>query len=111
MTAPRPRPPAAGNPPAGKEATRTFSKRITVASLALMFALAGYGTWSMNPDTADILTALGPWVLGLIATYMAVGYGDHRISRGLPSLSDVMTLAFSRGRSVRRPHHDEEPLE
>lgn len=93
-TAPRPNsaPPVAER----KETTRRFSKQITVATLAFMCGLAGYGGVTANPYTADIIHALGPWVLGLIATYMAVGYGDHRLSKGLPSLTDLVGMAFAR---------------
>ena len=114
MTEQTPRPrlvKAVGSPK--KEATRGFTKRVTVASLALMFGLAGYGLYTANPDTAGIVTALGPWVVALLATYMAVGYGDHRISKGLPSLTDILGLAFARrGGGGHRGYGDPEgPLE
>ncbi len=89
-----------------KEITRRFSKKITVASLAAFFGLAGIGMLLGNPNTAAILEALGPWVLGLIITYMGIGYSDYRVAKGLPSFSDILTTLV-----VRRPHKRETKAE
>lgn len=108
-----PSPAQACGPPAAEETTRRFSKRVTVASLAFMCALAGYGGVTANPYTADIINALGPWVLGLIVTYMAVGYGDHRLSKGLPSLTDLVGMAFAlrSGRGFRHGGYPQDGVE
>lgn len=100
-TPPTPRTPVVGNPPtAVREATRTFTKRATVACLAGLFAVAGYGISTANPSTGEIISALGMWSVALLATYMAVGYGDHRLSKGMPSLVDILATTFAsrRGR-------------
>ncbi|MBK3745067.1 hypothetical protein G3A39_38395 [Paraburkholderia aspalathi] len=89
-----------------KEITRQFSKKITVASLTSFFVLAALGLITGNPHTHEILTALGPWVLGLIVTYMAVGYGDYRLSKGMPSLTDILTILIT-----KRPHRHKEDSE
>lgn len=74
---------------ASEKATRRFSKRVTVASLLALFGLAGYGTAFEYPHTAGVIDALGPWVLGLIITYMGVGHLDFRAVLG-QSFGDVL---------------------
>ena len=96
----RPRPPVTQ---AQSAATRAYSKRITAATLAAFFALAGYGMWSGNPQTAEIISALGPWAIGLIAVYMAVGLGDYRTAKGVPGIMDVLTLLVTKGAGGGRP--------
>ena len=82
-----------------KEITRKFSKKITVASLAAFFGIAGVGLLIRNPDTAAIVDALGPWVVALLAIYMGVGHMDFRTSKGFPSFfSDILGMAFGRRR-------------
>lgn len=81
-----------------KEITRRFSKRITVGSIGGFFAIAGVGLITGNANTHHIIEALGPWVLGLILVYMGIGYGDYRISKGLPSFTDIFTILATRKR-------------
>lgn len=88
-----------------KSTTRRFSKKITVWSLIGLFGIAVGGLITGNPTTHEIIAALGPWVLGLLMTYMAIGYGDHRLAKSMPDLSDVFMTMLSRGRGRRR--HDE----
>lgn len=80
--------------------TRTFSKQIVVANLLVMAAIAGYGLWSRNPDTAGLLAEYGMWSFAGIAMYMTIGYGDHRIAKGAPSIADLLTLVITRGRGL-----------
>ncbi|MPR60640.1 hypothetical protein D7027_02180 [Ochrobactrum intermedium] len=83
-----------------KEITRRFSKKITVASLAAFFAIAGVGMLIGNPSTAAIIEALGPWVVAMLAIYMGIGHLDFRTSKGIPSwFSDILGLAFGRRRA------------
>lgn len=80
-----------------KEITRKFSKQITVASLAAFFGIAGVGLLIGNQHTAQIVDALGPWVVALLAIYMGIGHLDFRTAKGLPSFfTDILTLAFTR---------------
>ncbi|MGQ5718837.1 hypothetical protein [Pseudochrobactrum asaccharolyticum] len=80
-----------------KEITRKFSKQITVASLAAFFGIAGVGLLIGNQHTAQIVDALGPWVVAMLAIYMGIGHMDFRTSKGLPGFfSDILTLAFTR---------------
>lgn len=90
-----------------KEITRTFSKKITVGSLVSLFLIATLGMITGNEHTHEIITALGPWVVGLIVTYMAVGYGDYRLSQGVPSLTDILTILITKGRGGRRHNSGE----
>lgn len=78
--------------------TRAFSKRLVVGNLAITAGLAAYGLWSGNPDTAAIIGEYGMWSFAALSMYMAIGYGDHRLSKGAPSLADLATMVFSRGR-------------
>jgi hypothetical protein len=82
------------------KATRSFSKQIVVANLAIMALMAAYGLWSRNPDTAALLAEYGMWSFAGIAMYMTIGYGDHRLSKGAPSLADLLTLVITRGRGL-----------
>jgi hypothetical protein len=86
-----------------EKATRRFSKRITVASLAALFGLAGYGTYVQYPQTADVIDSLGPWVLGLIVVYMGVGHLDFRAVLG-QSFGDVLTTLLRRRRPAANPY-------
>lgn len=82
-----------------KEITRRFSKKITIASLASFFGIAGVGLLIGNPSTAAIIEALGPWVVAMLAIYMGVGHMDFRTSKGIPSFfTDILGLAFTRRR-------------
>jgi hypothetical protein len=56
------------------KASRTFSKTHVVGNLAVMAAMAAYGLWSRNPDTASLLTEYGMWSFAGIAMYMTIGY-------------------------------------
>jgi len=92
-----------------KEITRRFSKKITIASLASFFAIAGVGLLLRNPDTAAIVEALGPWVVALLAIYMGIGHLDFRTSKGIPSwFSGILGLAFKRRRDDRPESKGEE---
>jgi predicted membrane protein len=83
-----------------KEITRKFSKKITIASLAAFFGIAGVGLLIGNPHTAQIIGELGPWVVALLAIYMGIGHLDFRTSKGIPSwFSDILGLAFTRRRA------------
>ncbi|WP_343314059.1 hypothetical protein AAIB41_02625 [Brucella sp. BE17] len=83
-----------------KEITRRFSKKITIASLASFFGIAGVGLLVGNPQTAAIIGELGPWVVALLAIYMGIGHLDFRTSKGIPSwFSDILALAFTRRRA------------
>lgn len=88
-----------------KSTTRRFSKKITVWSLISLFAIAVYGIATANPFTHEIISALGHWILGLLFTYMGIGYGDHRLAKSMPDLTDVFMTMLSKGRGRRR--HDE----
>lgn len=80
-----------------KEITRKFSKQITVASLAAFFGIAGVGLLLGNPNTANIVDALGPWVVAMLVIYMGIGHLDFRTAKGLPGFfTDILTLAFTR---------------
>lgn len=82
-----------------KEITRKFSKKITIASLAAFFGIAGVGLLIRNTDTDKIIGELGPWVVALLAIYMGVGHMDFRTSKGLPSFfTQILGLAFKRRR-------------
>lgn len=83
-----------------KDITRGFSKKITIASLASFFGIAGVGLLIGNPQTAAIIGELGPWVVALLAIYMGIGHLDFRTSKGIPSwFSDILALAFTRRRA------------
>lgn len=83
-----------------KEITRKFSKQITVASLAAFFGIAAIGLLLGNQHTAQIVDALGPWVVALLAIYMGIGHMDFRTAKGLPGFfTDILTLAFTRKKS------------
>lgn len=89
-----------------KTTTRKFSKKITVWSLVALFGIAIIGLFTGNPSTHEIISALGPWVLGLLMTYMAIGYGDHRLSKSMPNLTDLFMNLVNRGRGSK-PHRDD----
>lgn len=92
-----------------KEITRRFSKKITIASLASFFAIAGVGLLLRNPDTAAIVDSLGPWVVAMLAIYMGIGHMDFRTSKGFPSFfSDILRLAFGRRQRDRSETKGEE---
>nr|WP_312196570.1 hypothetical protein [Brucella anthropi] len=92
-----------------KEITRRFSKKITIASLAAFFGIAGVGLLIGNPNTAAIVDALGPWVVALLAIYMGVGHMDFRTSKGIPGFfSDILSLAFTRRRRDKSEDKGEE---
>lgn len=92
-----------------KEITRRFSKKITIASLVAFFGIAAVGLLIGNPNTANIVDALGPWVVALLAIYMGVGHLDFRTSKGLPSwFSNILGLAFKRRRDDRSENKGEE---
>ena len=92
-----------------KETTRKFSKKITIASLAAFFGIAGVGLLIRNPDTAAIIGELGPWVVALLAIYMGVGHMDFRTSKGFPSFfSDILGMAFGRRKDKSKTDNEGE---
>lgn len=90
------------------KSTRRFSKRITVASLAALFSLAGYGTAIQYPQTAELIDALGPWVLGLIVVYMGVGHLDFRATLG-KSFGDILLTLLRRRKPKTNPFDYQPP--
>lgn len=92
-----------------KEITRRFSKKITIASLAAFFGIAGVGLLIRNPDTAAIIGELGPWVVAMLMIYMGIGHLDFRTSKGLPGFfTDILGLAFKRRRDEKSESKGEE---
>lgn len=91
-----------------KDISREFSKRITVRSLYVFFIIAIYGIYTKNEHTADILNALGPWVLGFLFTYMGIGYGDYRVSKGLPSFTDILSILVTKNSPASKEKGDGE---
>ncbi len=81
--------------------TRRFSKRITCGNLIPLAALAFFGMWAQHPQTAEVVMAYGVTSYAGIGMYLAVGLGDHRTSKGVPGLLDVLTLLVTKGRGGR----------
>lgn len=99
---PQPKPvaqkPIVRRPPEPPKGNRTFSKSLVVSSIVSLTAMTVYGIFAQHPDTASIVGQYGMWLLGLIATYMAVGQMDYRTAKGVPGLMDILTLLITKGR-------------
>jgi len=91
-----------------QEITRKFSKTITLNSLKTFFAAAFLGLLWDGEHTAEILQALGTWVVAMLAIYMSIGYLDFRTVKGMPSFWDnLLGLVFSGRRRDRKPEGEE----
>lgn len=80
--------------------SRSFSKRLTVASLAANTLLAFYGIAAESAYTAEILAILGPTSVVHLLLYMGTGHLDFRAVLG-QSFGDILRGYMKSGRDPK----------